>query len=284
MIFDRARSWPHPVLSPLTDDIEATEFDFDFDVWPDYPNWRLKIEARNEDPTLQKYLSSGAASYFLHIECRRTHFRKVFGEKQSNFELTISGDQLFGTVEASFLIVATTDIEAYAHPRQHTDYQNSTFDIAAGEPLAIALTKRFEAPLEADPILKLSSILDIRRGREGLAFMEVNCEDERIVLELPQDEYDRYRNLRADPSLRGLLASTVILPGLLQSFYYLRDPALDLDEFRADHRWSRRVLGRLEEMGIDILAGNGSVCLEAAQRLLRGPLRRSLHDLAIIFS
>jgi hypothetical protein len=286
MIFDQSRSWPHPVLSPLTDDVEASHFDFDLDVWPNYPDWRLKVAAKEGDAAIARYLASDRASYFLHIECRRTHFRQAFSSKSPNFELTIPGDQLFGTVEASFLIVATKDIEAYAHPRQHSDYRNATFDIAAGEPLAVALTQRFEAPLEADPILKLSSILDIRKGKEDLIFMRVNCEGERIILELPPTEYDRYRNLRADPSLRGLLASTVILPGLLQSFYYLRDPALDVNEFRADHRWSRRVLGRLEEMGINLFGdgGNGAVCLEAAQQLLRGPLRRSLEDLTIRFS
>ena len=32
MIFDRARAWPHPVLSPLTDDVLPNEFDFDLTI------------------------------------------------------------------------------------------------------------------------------------------------------------------------------------------------------------------------------------------------------------
>jgi hypothetical protein len=286
MIFDRTRSWPHPVASPLTKDIEGSDFDFAMDMWPDYPDWRVKISTANDDATLAAYVARDKAAYFLHIECRRTHFRRAFRSNESAFELTIRGDQLFGAFDASFLLVATTDIDEYSHPRQHLDYGAATFDIAAGEPLAVALTKRFEAPLEADPILKLSSIIDIRKGKDGLEFMCVNCESERIILELPPNEYVRYRNLRADPSLRSLLATTVILPGLLQAFYYLRDPALDVAEFRANHRWSRRVLGRLEDWDIDLFGdhGSGTVCLEAAQRLLRAPLRRSFEDLTLLFS
>lgn len=287
MIFSRSRTWPHPVLSPLSDDISPNGFDFDLDVWPDLPRWRLRVTAKHADETMQQLISLNRACYVLHIECKRTHFRDAFKSTESEFELPISGDQLFGVVEASFFVVATTDIDSYQHPAQHDDYRDSTFSVSVGEPLAVAVSKSFEAPLEADPILKLSSIIDIRKGDENTRFMSVNCHGERIVLELPPSEYESYRNLRADLNLRGLLASTVILPGLLQSLHYLRELGSDdLGEFKAAHRWSRLVVSRLEGMGIELSGGDegGSVCLDAAQRLLRGPLRRSLDDLITLFS
>jgi hypothetical protein len=79
----------------------------------------------------------------------------------------------------------------------------------------------------------------------------------------------------------------VILPGLLQSLHYLRDLEPDeLAEFKANHRWSRRVLSRLDEMGINILTSDegGAICMQAVQQLLRGPLRRSMDDLSTLFS
>lgn len=286
MIFNQSRTWPHPVISPLTDDVSTGEFDFNLDSWPDHTRWRLKVEATIPDDTIQALLSSGKVCYLLHIECRRTYFRQVFKSLEQNFEVEILGDKLFGVVEASFFVVATRDIDAYFHPKQHADYKKAKFSVSIGEPLAVAVSKSFEAPLEADPILKLSSILDIKKGLENLRFMKVNCEGERIILELPPVEFDNYRSLRSDGTLRGLLANSVVLPGLLQSFHYLRDPDLDLNEFKATHRWGRRVLTKLEEMGIDLFSGEsgGGVCLHAAQQLLRGPLRRSLDDLVKLFS
>ena len=237
-------------------------------------------------PHLHRYIRSGKAHYLLHVECRRTYFRQAFPSPHPRFEVPISGDLLFGLVEVSLLVIAAADIEKYRHPGQHADYGTNTFDVNPGEPLAVAQTQSFEAFLEADPILKLSSILDIARGEDGLRVMKVNPEGERIILRLPPGEYDRYRELRADPAIRGLLATTVILPTLLDAFYYLRTLGAELDEFKANHRWSRCVLGRLEFMNIDVTNpdAESGVCLEAAQALLREPLRRSLEDLSGLFS
>lgn len=65
MIFDRARTWPHPVLSPVSDDISPNGFDFELDVWPDHPRWRLKVEAKCPDDTLRHLIASGKAAYLL---------------------------------------------------------------------------------------------------------------------------------------------------------------------------------------------------------------------------
>jgi hypothetical protein len=286
MIFQQSRTWSHAVISPLTDDIMPNVFDFNLDVWPDHPNWRLKVEAKHEDESIQQLIAARKACYLLHVECRRTHFRTAFKSAEKSFEVSISGDQLFGLVEASFLVIAIHDLDAYRHEGQHKDYHNTTFQISIGEPLAVAISKNFEAPLEADPILKLSSIIDIRKGGEEVHYMKVNCHGERIILELPVHEFEGYRSLRADPNLRGLLASTVIFPGLLQSLHYLHDlESTELADFNANHRWSRRVLSRLDAMGINISGGDegGAICMQAVQQLLRGPLRRSMDDLATLF-
>lgn len=285
MNFNRARSWPHPVVSPLSDDVTPNDFDFRLDVLPEHRRWILGIEATENDGTLAQHVRAGNARYLLHVECKRTYFRSALMSDKPRFEMPIAGDSLFGLVEVSLLVVTTKDLKAYRHPGQHPDYQENTFGISIGEPLAVAVSKSFDAFLEADPILRLSSILDIR-GDDELRAMRVNCLGDRIVVELPRGEFNRYRELRADPAIRGLLATTVVLPALLDAFFYLRTPDLDLNEFKADHRWSRCVLSRLERMEIDLTNPQveSGICLEAAQALLREPLRRSLEDLSGLFS
>lgn len=286
MNFNRARSWPHPVVSPLCDDVTPNGFDFRLDVLPEHQRWILGIEATDDDATLHHYVRGGKAGYLLHVECKRTYFRGALVSDKPRFEMPIGGDLLFGIVEVSLLLVATKDLKAYRHPGQHADYRDSTFDISIGEPLAVAASKSFDAFLEADPILRLSSILDIKRGDDDVRVMKVNCEGDRIIVVLPPREFERYRELRAGPQIRGLLATTVVLPALLDAFYYLRNPDLDVNEFKENHRWCRCVLSRLERMEIDITNPNAhsGVCLEAAQMLLREPLRRSLENLSGLFT
>ncbi len=286
MNFNRARSWPHPVISKMTDDIVPNDFDFRLDVLPEYQRWILGVEVNNSDSTLKSFVEAKGVAYVLQVECTRTYFRQSFSNHEPRFEAIIPGDQLFGLVEVSLLAVATKDLDEYQHPNQHADYRKAVFSVSVGQPLAVAISKTFEAFLEADPILRLSSILDIKRGEEDQKIMKVNCENDRIIVVLPPAEFDRYRELRADPAIRGLLATTVILPALLDSLHYVRNPDLDVDEFKATHRWCRCVLDRLERMGIEVTNQNAdtSICLDAAQSLLREPLRRSLEDLSGLFS
>jgi hypothetical protein len=280
MIFDRARAWPHPVLSPLTDDILPNDFDFDLTVEPELNEWCIGVNARCADEMLSGLVAAGDAQFLLHLECKRTYYRAAWSKTTPSWQIKVPDQNLYGEVEASFLIVAAHDIDAYTHPKQHVDFRHTEFAVAIGEPLAVALSKAFDAYLDIDPILKLSSIIDIK-GSDHAELMEVQCEADRIVVTLPRADFERYKSLRAGPAVRGLLATSVVLPALLQSFNYLR--ALGSEEFQRfkdEHRWTRSVVPRLQQMDIDLSAGAATddVSLRAAQKLLHGPLARCLSD------
>jgi hypothetical protein len=276
------RSWPHPVLSPLSDDILSAHFDFKLTISVDYDRWRLAVSADMEDETILNLIQTGEAIYLLHIECRRTFYREAFVSKVPQWETLIDGPQLFGSVEASMMVIASADVDAYSHPNQHSDYQKASFSVAIGEPVAVAETQVFDAFNEPDVLRNLNSIITIRKGKEELQVMEVICEEERIVAVLPPVEYVRYCGLRDGKTMAGVLANSVVLPTLQHGLHYLL--ALDeltLSEFKANHRWARLVLLRLEGLRINIFedGGDGAGCLRGAQELLRAPLRRSLEDL-----
>ena len=275
------RAWPHPVLSPLVDDIASGSFDFELQATVEHDRWRITTTANFQDPTVASLISGGSAEYFLHMECRRTFYRSVFPSAAPKWEITIPGPELFGDVEASLLVIAKTDIDGYRHPAQHPDYNGKSFSVAIGEPLAVAESQTFPAFNEPDTLRQLSSILNIRKD-DSITHMQVICEAERIIAVLPAEEYCNYVALRGGKLMAGVLANAVVLPALLQALHYVR--RLDdvaLSEFKAGHRWSRLVLNKLEQIGVDVLNGgdDGAACLLAAQRLLHGPLRRSLADL-----
>ena len=274
------RAWPHPVLSPLVDDIAPTSFDFELQAIADHDRWRITTDATLQDPTVGSLVSGGSAEYLLHLECHRTFYRAVFPSTVPKWEVTVPGPELFGQVEASLLVVAKKDVNGYTHPLQHADYNGHRFNVAIGEPFAVAETQIFEAFNESDPLRQLSSILNIRKD-ESIAHMQVISEADRIIVVLPAEEYANYVALRGGKLMAGVLANAVVLPALLQALHYLRRlDEVTLSEFKSSHRWSRLVLRKLEEMDLNVLNGDdGATCLLAAQRLLHGPLRRSLADL-----
>jgi hypothetical protein len=281
MIFDRARAWPHPVLSPLSDDILPNEFDFDLNIAPESGHWRIEAAARYGDKTLISRVARGDAHFLLSLECKRTYYRAAWQSLNQVWEIKVSDQNLYGRVEASFLLVAARDIDGYRHPGQHIDFRNTEFAIGIGEPLAVAVSKTFDAYLDVDPILKLSSIIDIRKGGDETELMEVQSEGERILVTLPPLDFERYKMLRAGPGVRGILATSVVLPALLQAFNHLR--TLDSDEFerfKNEHKWTRSIIPRLDQMNIDVRTGDlrEDTALRAAQKLLHGPLARSLVD------
>ena len=112
MNFNRLRSWPHPVVSPLCDDVTPNDFDFRLDPLPEHQRWILGIEATDADATLAHYVQRGQARYLLHVECKRTNYRGTHLSETPRFDMAISGDLLFGLVEVSLLVVATNDVPA----------------------------------------------------------------------------------------------------------------------------------------------------------------------------
>lgn len=270
----------------MSDDIIPAQFDFKLVVEPDHDRWNLDLHTDMTDPTLVRLVGALQAMYVLHLECRRTFYRRAFTFHSPGATFVIPGPEMYGAVEASLLIVAAKDIDRYHHPGQHGDYGGKTFSIAAGEPLAVAASQEFEAFNEPDCLRQVSSILNIRKGADGLRHMQINCEDERILIILPPKDYVGYCQLRGGGTMTGVLVNSVVLPALLQSFHYLRslDPTA-LSEFKADHRWARLVFPRLEALGVSLLNGDADVsaCLTAAQELLRGPLSRSIENLTNLF-
>jgi hypothetical protein len=286
MKFDRRASWPHPVIAPDRDDIVLSDgFDFDLNALPAGNDWVLSFKAKYTDPTLAASVAAGDSAHLLYAECAETHFREVFSTQKTEDRFAVPAGLLRGDVEVRMLVVATRDIARYSHPLQHGDYKGVTFSVAVGEPLAITAPRVLPLQLDADPVLQLSSIFDIKAEADLVRSMKVELFDQRIILRLPEDDYERYSAMYAAPKLKDLLSSTVLFPALLEALHFMQKEDEDsLEDFRVDHRWCRTLLRSLDKLKINIFESNEpDICFVAAQELLRGPLRRSLDNLNSIY-
>jgi hypothetical protein len=176
--------------------------------------------------------------------------------------------------------VATNDIPDYQLSGQHPDYNKTSFGVRAGDFLAIARHVEFDAFLDLDPIRKISSILDIRKsGERQIGPAQIDFFGDRIEIELSQEDFRHYVELRADPTVRGLLANGVVFPAILQAINYLfRLTPDELMEAKAQQRWCRCLIARLEKDGVSLDSGPEKV-FRTTQELLKEPISRGLTDL-----
>jgi hypothetical protein len=274
------RSFPHPVLTPFRDDVTPNEFSVETSVSPDADNFYIDVRFLYSNPTLLELVKTGKATHSVHIECKRNFYRELFSFQSDAQHVVIQASELVGRVEVSGFIRAQGPIDDYCVVGAHPDYGNSTFQIHSGDILAVCPTQSFEAYTDYDPLRDISSILIIRRDDErdeGAMTLETN--EDRIVATLARRDYERYTDLKADPSMVSVVANQVVVPALLEAVHEIREAGDDeFDEGMADRRWYRSVYMNLKNSGVD-LRTKDKPAIEAVQTLLKLPLRRSLQGL-----
>jgi hypothetical protein len=285
MIVAAGKSWLHPVRNPSSDDIQAPDNGFDFDLSSTVLDGHYQLQGNllHEDTLLSSLISQGQAKAFLHLECPRTYFRRVFEfGTDSRLVTAIPHDTVRGKAEVLAIIVAVSDLPAYRHPQQNPDYGDHSFRVSPAEFLAVSGTKQIEFYPDMDQLPHISSLLTIRKGEEGLDRMDINPTENRIVVLLPPEEHKMYSDIRLMGSVRDLLVNGVVMPALLHSLHFLRAmQSEELEDFKAGHRWARLILERLAVAGFPEPWSNAdpSDCVKGTLHLLRGPLKKSLNQL-----
>ncbi len=279
----RQRALPHPVLTPLSDDVDPNVFSFNCgqgDITCDMSRWLIVGRIEHDNDTISHYVNQHRAGYGIHAECPRTFFRKWYPQTGPEISLEIPADAIAGRVELSAFCVAVSDISKYRIHGQHSDYGSSDFAINTGDILAYAETIEFDAYLDIDPIRKISSILDIKRSPDrDSGPVLIDFDGQRIELELSKKDYQVYIDLRSDPGNKGLLASNVVFPAILQALNFIQNlNEQELENAKNDMRWCRSLVAKLEGAGLSLHAGDEQL-FKAAQEILREPVRRGLGDL-----
>ena len=88
------RSFPHPVLTPLRDDVTPNEFDLEVKVSPDADNYYIDVALTYTNETLSEHIASDKATHAVHFECRRNFFREVYEFKGQTKRITIPTSEL----------------------------------------------------------------------------------------------------------------------------------------------------------------------------------------------
>lgn len=261
------RSYPHPVVGNR-DDVPGAAFQAALEMTTDKESVFLDAEIACSSVTVNQLVNDGAACFVMHVECSNTLYRRAFDFTSVSHRISIPRDHINDSVEVNVFVLATRNISNYRVSEAHSDYQGVTFDVEAGDRLAIGETRIFDIETEFDSLSRVGSIMQIREAdEEGDLPMRVDYSGDKIVVVLAKRDFTDYKLLRANEGISGPLTTTIVLPVLIEALHILKED----EEEEPPCRWMRILLRRKAELP------NQSDILEIAQVLLELPVRRSLN-------
>jgi hypothetical protein len=266
-----SRSYPHPVLGNA-DDVPEAAFQATCEVVSDKQFFFITVTVACSSTTLNKLVQKGSASFVLHVECGNTLYRHAFDFFEQTKRFEIRADLLNGQVEVNCFVRATRELTKYSISGAHEDYGNAVFDLRSGDILAVGESYTFEAESQ-DTLRRIGSIMVVEQSnKDGDHPMEVKLNDDKIRIRLCKDDFEKYKKLKAIPSLASHLTTTIVLPVLIEALHVIKSDEAQFEGLK----WCRNLTGRLDELKLN----DEEDTLKKAQMLLDMPLRRAFASAA----
>jgi len=265
MLIRQNTAFPHPLLSPHTEDYQDSEFDIRLDeIEENISTGEVKISGNAvlNDNNIKSLVSSGKASLFIACECFGTYFIKCFKVPLDKFTIEFEKGQLYGRVDIQGIISSTLDHVELSSRSINDEFPEHTRRLPVGAPIAATSIYSFEAGPEKlqsmESIFSLSSSESVEPGN----FL-VDTDSERIQIIAHPDLYKTISILRRRKE-RDVLISSLFLPALMSALDVMRG-----DASCKDRRWYRVISAKCTGAGIDLSKNDLAT---AAQKLLHGPL------------
>lgn len=225
---------------------------------------------------LEELLRKNKASYIIEVECRNTFFRKSFSTRKHTESFSIPAQSLRERVTVSFYFCADQEIRGYRPTEPHPDYDGSTFDIEAGDVLAIGGQASFIADKSFDPLRPpVSSFMSIMEGSHFEGPIQVNYEAEKITVILSKDDWKNYLLVRGQKPIQDILHNAIVFPALVDAIHQTQDSSGDFQNMN----WYERLLTILETKGL-----TDKPPFEAAQIILNNPSSRGFKGMNALIS
>lgn len=284
-------NFPHPLLNGYNHDyIDGCQFEISIDtITEEDNNFIVPVFYDLKCDGLKELVDSGAAKILLRISCSYTSYRDIVLIDTEQTDITISKNKVSRRIEISPYIVASADINDFKLKEHDLLYfGNTVFKVNEGELLAEG--SLIQINLDDSELEKqLSSVIKID-SVSGIDYLNVvydNADDGLIHIQMPEDEYKSYFNLRERYGRYGVsrfLQSAIILPALVEGIALLREEKalVELDpeyeEKYSDTTWAESAFARCEELKRDIYDANMS-SFGLANEILGAVTKDSLSDL-----
>ncbi len=279
------KMFPYPVLTEFTDDYVDSKFDVLIEEVIHGFDRKLYFSATLKNDGLLQLIKDGKAQFVYHLECSQTGFREVVQTNAKMKDYVLEHEKVRGKLQICPFIVAAENISNYTNTAFHSDDDGISFDIEAGCVLAIGAPREMMIEPETDDLARIPSIFSIIRNLDSsVTYMTVETSRERIIIQLPLEDFTKY----------GLLDSGTMLPDVLNTMVVIPALVFALDEIKREkpeERYQYEENGRLWYTTIKKVLQERFSCdiesrsfddfntIELAQRIINEPLHRALDSL-----
>lgn len=275
-------AYPYPVLTAYSDDVQPALVAQNVQVGEmqvvnnDYV---LPLTLILEDQQLLQLIAEGKAEYMFDVNCPASLYRRCINADHNEVEIVFPSKRVSGVAKIRPYVIAKTAF-TYKNPAFHPDYGNESFDIEAGDVLAIFNVVTYDFEIDYNQLKAFSSIMFIRKAEdENEKDIHYLMDEPKIVIILPVDKFAKYNQFKADPqytsAVHASLAQNALLAVLMQTDW--------ADEDAEEPLWKRTIRYRVsheEELMPYRDLTNPENLVMIAQKLLGDPIQRMFEDFA----
>lgn len=208
-------NYPYPVIRVSEEDYRSTVFKGEMvvNLQPDSYLVRPAFEINNEG--IAALIEEGKLTYAIEIQSPATWYRKLFPVK-GNAPIRIEPATVHERVELIPCIIATAPIRSFTNDDFEEEYQGLSFDINAGDVMAIGEIRTFDALYQDDIIKNGTSPVTIARSETA---KEISCDFSGSLIEitLPATQHDRYLECGYKPEKYKALNAVLSIPALVEA-------------------------------------------------------------------
>lgn len=235
--------FPYPTLNNvgLRSCFKETTYSFECTDSNDGKNYILgdaHIELSNEN--IRKMIEEEMLGIGLIVECSATVYRKMFEIGLEPRNICIPIGELRDKVVISCYVYAKRDIDNFVDSDFLEEYDGYSFNIEKND--IIAIDDGFTTIIDYDEDIdkKVSSIFQVIRDKSADA-MGVEMKTKKIVITLPDQEFNNYNSLRTTDNYQNIIFSMMAIPALEYCLKELQDKInydeADMDSLEMDYPW-----------------------------------------------
>jgi hypothetical protein len=207
-------NYPYPLVRTHEEDYRSTIFkgELTVNLQPDCYLVRPAFEINN--PGIAELIEAGKLTYAIEIQSPATWYRHLFQVKD-NKPIRLDTASLHERVELTPCIIATAQIAGFTNDDFEEEYQGMTFEINAGDVIAIGEVRTFDALYQDDVIKNGTSPVTITRSDTA---KEISCDFSGSLIEitLPGDQHDRYIECGYKAEKYKTLNAILSIPALVE--------------------------------------------------------------------
>jgi len=235
---------------------------------------------------LTQLISENKVSVVCLIECPETMFRKTYVLETISKNIVIPLTDINGKLTISAFAVAMEDICDYFSDDFLEDYDGISFYIEKNDILAVDDGVMDKLQFEGYEDEKKSSIFLVIKDRnieDGIMRMEYNSE--KIVISLPENQWNRYDKTKSISGFRNLYFSIIAIPALSHAIADLKNTEEGVDLLCMEYSWFNSFVAKYQEINKEELTDEIFATLDPyseAQKILNESVTKSIDDIFAI--